>query len=51
LVSLAMYFFSVKRKKLDFVIPTPASPSTFSNIANIDLEETKAQWPVIPEEQ
>ncbi len=51
LVSLVTYFLSVKRKKLQFVIPTPTAPLTIPEIANADSAETKEPWPVLPEEQ
>jgi hypothetical protein len=48
---LVTYFLSVKRKKLEFVIPTPTAPLTIPEVGNEDAAEPKEQWPVLPEEK
>lgn len=50
---LLMYFLSVKRKKISFVIPAATSPLAIDP-KDVDLNdsvEPKEQWPVLPEEK
>lgn len=47
---LGMYFLSVKRKKLQFVIPTSMSPLSIPDVDVNDVDP-KEPWPVLPEEK
>jgi hypothetical protein len=48
---LVTYFLSVKRKKLEFKIPTPPGPEAFSGITvNELIPEAQEAWPGLPDE-
>lgn len=47
---LAMYFLSIKRKKIQFVIPAGASPLSIPEV-NVNDADAKEPWPVLPEEK